>query len=130
MMDVDTLSELIKAFFDIYQDHNVIGIVLPTGWFGKPYDNYYTLISIDVDPEEEVLSLDFGYGWHLSFKPLSAELSENRRKLTVRVRSGTMVTTTVRQQFGSGEVVFCVEDGESSRAALEAKGEMLQPFIR
>ena len=96
----------------------------------KPYDNYYTLISIDADPEGEVLSLDLGYGWCLSFPPASAELSENQRKLTIRVESGEMLTDTVRQRFGSGEVVFCVEDGESSRAALTANGKLLQPFIR
>jgi hypothetical protein len=41
-----------------------------------------------------------------------------------------MVTRTVKQRFGSGEVVFCVEDGECSRAALAANGKLLQPFIR
>lgn len=129
-MDLKDLSGLFKAFFDVYQELTVVGIVLPTGWFGKPYDNYYSLISIDADPEGEVLSLDLGYGWCLSFPPASAELSENRRKLTVRVESGEMLTNTVRQRFGSGEVVFCVEDGESSRAALTANGKLLQPFIR
>ena len=61
-MDLKDLSGLFKAFFDVYQELTVVGIVLPTGWFGKPYDNYYTLISIDADPEGEVLSLDLGYG--------------------------------------------------------------------
>ena len=96
----------------------------------KPYDNYYTLISIDVDPEEDGLLLDLSYGWLLSFTPLSGELSDSTQELTVRVESGKMVTRIVRQQFGSGEVVFCVEDGESSRAALTANGKLLQPFIR
>ncbi|MDT7738626.1 MAG: hypothetical protein QOK09_1995, partial [Mycobacterium sp.] len=40
---------------------------------GDHSDNYYTLISIDVDPEGEVLSLDLSYGWLLSFTPLSGE---------------------------------------------------------
>jgi hypothetical protein len=70
------------------------------------------------------------YGWLLSFTPLSAELSESRQELTVRVESGEMLAISVRQRFGSGEVVFCVEDGESSRAALTANGKLLQPFIR
>jgi hypothetical protein len=129
-MDLKDLSGLIKAFFDVYQELTVVGIVLPTGWFGKPYDNYYTLISIDVDPEEDGLRLDLSYGWLLSFTPLSGELSDSTQELTVRVESGKMVTRIVRQRFGSGEVVFCVEDGESSRAALTANGKLLQPFIR
>jgi hypothetical protein len=129
-MDLKALSGLIRAFFEVYQELTVVGIVLPTGWFGRPYDNYYTLKSIDIDPEGDGLRLDLSYGWLLAIKPLSAELSENRRKLTVRVGSGTMVTTTVRQQFGSGEVVFCVHDGEYSGAALTANGTLLQPFIR
>jgi hypothetical protein len=108
----------------------VVGIVLPTGWFGRPYDNYYTLTSIDVEPEGDALRLDLSYGWLLSFKPLSAELSDTRRELTVRVESGEMLATTVRQRFGSGEVRFRVEDGEYSRAALTANGGLLQPFIR
>ena len=69
-MDLKALSALIKAFFDVYQEFTVVGIVLPTGWFGRPYDNYYTLRSIDVDPNGEVLSLDLSYRWLLSFKPL------------------------------------------------------------
>jgi hypothetical protein len=129
-MDLKDLSGLIKAFFDVYQELTVVGIVLPTGWFGKPYDNYYTLISIDADPEGEVLSLDLGYGWCLSFPPASAELSENRRNLTVRVESGEMLPISVRQRFGSGEMVFCVLDGQCSRAALATNGKLLQPFIR
>jgi hypothetical protein len=70
-----------------------------------------------------------GYGRRVSFEPLGAELSENRLKLTVRVESGQMVDTTVRQQFGSGDVVFCVEDGEYSRAALSEHGKLLEPFV-
>ncbi|MDT5168960.1 MAG: hypothetical protein QOD02_2291 [Mycobacterium sp.] len=35
-MDLKAVSGLIKAFFDVYQDHTVVGIVLPTGWFGRP----------------------------------------------------------------------------------------------
>lgn len=69
-MDLKALSALIKAFFDVYQEFTVVGIVLPIGRFGRPYDNYYTLRSIDVDPNGEVLSLDLSYGWLLSFKPL------------------------------------------------------------
>jgi hypothetical protein len=56
-MDLKALSALIKAFFDVYQGFTVVGIVLPTGWFGRPYDNYYTLRSIDVDPNGEVFLL-------------------------------------------------------------------------
>jgi hypothetical protein len=130
LIDLKDLSGLIKAFFDVYQELTVVGIVLPTGWFGRPHDNYYTLISIDVDPEEDGLRLDLSYGWLLSITPLRAELSDSRQELTVRVESGEMLAISVRQRFGSGEVVFCVEDGESSRAALTANGKLLQPFIR
>ncbi len=58
--------------------------MLPTGWFGRPYDNYYTLISIDVEPEVDGLRLDLSYGWCLSMKPLGAELSDGRRELRVK----------------------------------------------
>jgi hypothetical protein len=85
-MDVDTLSGLIKAFFDVYQTGTVVGIVLPPGWFGRPYDNYYTLISIDIDSEAGKLSLDLSSGWLLSFEPVNAKLNESRRELTVPPR--------------------------------------------
>ena len=128
-MDLKALSALIKAFFDSYQEFTVVAIVLPTGWFGRPYDNYYTLRSIDVDPNGEVLSLDLSYRWLLSFKPLGAELSESRQELRVRVESGTMLAISVKQQFGSGEVMFCVPEGAYASAAVATSGHKLQPFV-
>jgi hypothetical protein len=130
LKDLKAVSGLIKAFFDVYQELTVVGIVLPTGWFGRPYDNYYTLISIDVDPGGDSLLLDLSYAWRLSIKPLSAELSDSRYELTVRVESGEMVATAVKQRFGSGEVVFCVEKSPYASAALAANGKLLEPFIR
>ncbi len=121
-MNVNTLAGLIQAFFDVYQDLTVIRIVLPTGWFGKPYDNYYTLISIEMNSGEDMLCLDLSYGWRLSFKPLGAELSGVRRKLTVRVKSGMMFTTTVRQTFGLGRGGVSHGRREYSCAALTANG--------
>jgi hypothetical protein len=118
------------AFFHVYQDRTVVGIRLPTGWFGKPFDNYYTLTSIEIDHEEGMLGLDLSYGWILSFKPLSAELSESQRELTVDVESGAMVAIGARQRFGAGEVVFCVADSPYASAALSMNGELLEPFIR
>jgi hypothetical protein len=51
-MNLQTRSGHIKAFFDVYhQGRGVIGIRLPTGWFGKPYDNYYRLISLILSPK-------------------------------------------------------------------------------
>ena len=50
----------------------MVGIQLPTGWFGKPFDNYYTLTSIDIVRADGMLRLDLSYGWLLSFKPLGA----------------------------------------------------------
>jgi hypothetical protein len=129
-MDLKALSGLIRAFFDVYQELTVVGIVLPTGWFGRPYDNYYTLKSIDIDPEGDGLRLDLSYAWRLSITPLSAELSDSRQELTVTVKSGEMRAAAVKQRFSSGEVVFCVQDGEYSRASLAANGTLLQPFIR
>jgi len=129
-MDLGTLSRLIKAFFDVYQDRTVVGIRLPTGWFGKPFDNYYTLTSIEAESAENTLLLDLSYGWFLSLTALSAKLSENKRELTVSVESGEMVATGVRQRFGSGDVVFCVAESPFASAALSANGSLLQPFIR
>ena len=62
-------------------------IRLPTGWFGKPYDNYYRLISIDIQPEAGKLRLDLSYGWLLSFEPVNAKLNDSKRELTGRRRS-------------------------------------------
>lgn len=120
---------LIKAFFDVYQTGTVVGIVLPPGWFGRLYDNYYTLISIDIDSEAGKLSLDLSSGWLLSFEPVNAKLNESRRELTVGVKSGEMVAIGGAQRFGSGEVIFCVPEGPYGSAALEASSQLLQPFI-
>jgi hypothetical protein len=126
-MDLHALSRHITAFFDVYQDCTVVGIRLPTGWFGRPYDNYYTLLSIDIDSDAGKLHLDLSYAWLLSFEPLNAKLNESRRELTVGVASGEMLATSVRQRFGSGEVVFCVLE-DPWGAALAASSQLLQPF--
>src|SRR5271166_1111578 len=123
-MDLNALSGLIKAFFDVYQELTVTGIVLPTGWFGKPYDNYYSLISIDIDSEAGKLSLDLSYGWLLSFEPVNAKLNESRRELAVGVQSGEMMAIGGTQRFGSGEVVFCVPEDPYGSAALEASSQL------
>jgi hypothetical protein len=128
LMDLNALARHIKAFFDAYRDQSVIGIRLPTGWFGKPYDNYYSLISIDIDSEAGKLSLDLGYGWLLSFEPINANLNESRRELRVGVKSGEMVAIGGTQRFGSGDVVFCVPEDPYGSAALEASSQLLQPF--
>lgn len=127
-MDLNTLSRHIEAFFDVYREQSVIGIRLPTGWFGKPYDNYYSLISIDIDSTAGKLSLDLSYGWLLSFEPVNAKLNESRRELTVGVKSGEMMAIGGTQRFGSGEVVFCVPE-DPYGAGLEASSQLLHPFV-
>ncbi|HME76373.1 MAG TPA: hypothetical protein VKI00_12190 [Mycobacterium sp.] len=122
-MDLNAPSGLIKAFFDVYQELTVIGIVLPTGWFGKPYDNYYSLISIDIDSEAGKLSLDLTRDV-LSFEPMNAKLNESRRELVVGVQSGEMMAIGGTQRFGSGEVVFCVPEDPYGSAALEASSQL------
>jgi len=122
-MDLNALSGLIKAFFDVYQELTVTGIVLPTGWFGKPYDNYYSLISIDIDSEAGKLSLDLTRDV-LSFEPMNAKLNESRRELVVGVQSGEMMAIGGTQRFGSGEVVFCVPEDPYGSAALEASSQL------
>lgn len=129
-MDLANLSQLIEAFFNVYQEQTVVGIRLPTGWFGKPWDNYYTLRSVEVDPADNKVLLDLSYGWFLSFTALSARLSEDLRKLTVAVESGEMVAIGARQRFGAGDVEFCVAESSYASAALSAKGDLLKPFVR
>ena len=126
-MNLQTLSGHIKAFFDVYQRQSVIMIRLPTGWFGKPYDNYYRLISIDIQPEAGKLRLDLSYGWLLSFEPVNAKLNDSKRELTVAVKSGEMVAIGGKQRFGSGDVVFCVPE-DPYGSPLEASSQLLQPF--
>ena len=41
-----------------------------------------------------------------------------------------MLASTIKQRFGSGEVVFCVHKGKYSDAALAANGKLLQPFMQ
>jgi hypothetical protein len=128
LMDLNALSQHIKAFFDVYREQSAIGVRLPTGWFGKPYDYYYKLISIDIDYEAGRLRLDLSYGWLLSFEPVNANLNESKRELTVGVKSGEMVAIGGTQRFGSGDVVFCVPEDPYGGASLEASSRLLQPF--
>jgi hypothetical protein len=129
-MDLANLSQLIEAFFGVYQDQTVVGIRLPTGWFGKPWDNYYTLTSVDVEPADNKVSLDLSYGWFLSFVALSARLSKDLHELTVAVESGEIMAIGARQRFGAGDVAFCVAESSYANAALSANGSLLKPFMR
>jgi hypothetical protein len=130
LTDLAKLSHLIEAFVGVYQVQTVVGIRVPTGWLGKPFDSYYTLTSTAVEPTDNKLLLDLSHGWFLSITALRARLSENMRELTVAVESGEMVAIGARQRFGSGDIMFCVAESPYASAALSTNSALLQPFIQ
>lgn len=56
------MDDLVSHVAEFFRVHPSVGVKLPSGWFGRPYDNIYHLVSIDV--EDNRLSLQFN-DWSL-----------------------------------------------------------------
>uniref|UniRef100_UPI000ACF1FFC hypothetical protein n=1 Tax=Gordonia sp. HS-NH1 TaxID=1435068 RepID=UPI000ACF1FFC len=62
----ESARRAIETFFGIHAS-SVITLRLPDGYFGKPYDNYYTLENTDTHGPR--IEIGLGYGLTLTLIP-------------------------------------------------------------
>lgn len=109
----------IERFFEIFEEATVVGLVLPTGWFGRPYDNYYHLNAVSIDSESGAATIDLDHEWILVIRPQHVAWRADHMELTIRVSNGVMRHLGGERTFGEGDVKFCVLDTPYARKALD-----------
>lgn len=123
--DLEAIRDAIANFFNNFQDKMVVGIILPTGWYGRAWDNYYELKSADIDATESRIDLDLGWNWKIRFVPESSSyffaLDATMMGLRVGVSSGeTGSIPGSGESFGGGDVKFCISTGPDSSEDIAA----------
>jgi hypothetical protein len=99
------VARAVEAFFG---EHAVASLRLPTGWFGRPYDNWHELSDVTVVGDVVVVRLD-----ELQVLPLHAVTARiDGRTLQVTIHDGYWEWTSYggtdrhHQQLGAGAVEF------------------------
>jgi hypothetical protein len=78
-----TTVEAISAFF---VEHGAASLCLPSGWFGRPYDNYHRLTGVASDGDDVVVRLDERQ--LLRIRPEGTSWSRESDVLTVVISGG------------------------------------------
>ena len=93
VIDAQEASEIVNAWFDQVE---VAGLVLPDGWFGRPFDNLHSLTWSAVRGSK--LLLELGSSLHLVISaPVSTETDKKEMRLF-----GFRRLVFDREDFGSG----------------------------
>ena len=103
--DPSAIAEAVSAFF---AEHGVASLRLPTGWFGRPHDNWHELTGTTTEDENVLVRLD-----DKQVLTLQAEAgSPEERVLRVAIRGGRWDWTEYggdqnhTEMLGSGSVEF------------------------
>jgi hypothetical protein len=79
--DASTIADAVNAFF---AEHEVASLRLPSGWFGRPHDNWHQLLGTATDGDDVLVHLD-----DTQVLTLDADgLSTDGRVLRVAIRGG------------------------------------------
>src|SRR5699024_5247068 len=104
---MNTVIEQIRSFFD---EHPSAGLILPDGWFGRPYDNL--LFFTEVEIFEGQLSIKFAQGEVLE---LTGDLRIDRSEDSLVIQGFSALVwswkfygsdRTERKVFSNGKVEF------------------------
>ena len=109
-MGTAKIARSIEEFFD---DHSVAGLILPNGWFGRPYDSFHRLSACTV--EDDTMRVELDGRLNLSFAGDRLVAVSGRDGLTVRgydtVAWDWHPYDTLDQHhevFSAGEVTFVI----------------------
>lgn len=80
-MAPQAILEAIAAFFG---DHEVASLKLPSGWFGRPYDNWHQLTEVATDGELVLIRLDE----RQTLKLDASDAAIDGRTLRIVIRAG------------------------------------------
>jgi hypothetical protein len=101
-------SRIARAVEDFFGEHEVASLRLPTGWFGRPYDNWHELNEVTLEDDVVVVRID-----EVQVLRLHAVTARvNGRALQVTIRDGYWEWTTYggtdrhHQQLEAGVVEF------------------------
>ena len=75
------IVETVSAFF---AEHEVAGLRLPSGWFGRPHDNWHQLTEVATEGDDVLVRLDDRQLLRLQAEDTSSE----DRVLRVMIRGG------------------------------------------
>ena len=53
-----TNNEISETIVSWFKTVAAVGLILPDGWFGRPYDNYHRLTYLEVRPHKLLVELD------------------------------------------------------------------------
>ena len=107
----DATKTAIETFFSTYNSV-VINMKLPDGNFGKPFDNYYKLESVDLDNGR--LNVGLGYGLTLHLTPMGFAFGPEFFELRIESRDVLLKSEGLRLRYDSGVVIFEVYPDDSS----------------
>lgn len=107
----DAARAAIECFFSAYKSV-VINMKLPDGNFGKPFDNYYKLESVDTDDRQ--VNVDLGYGLVLHATPKSVAFGHGFFDLKIDASNILLESGDLRLRYDSGIVTFEVYSDDSS----------------
>ncbi|MBN0975331.1 MULTISPECIES: hypothetical protein [Gordonia] len=107
----DAAKRAIESFFSAYESV-VINMKLPDGNFGKPFDNYYKLESVDTDNNQ--VNVGLGYGLVLHLTPTGIAFGHGFFDLKVVASNILLESEDLRLRYDSGIVTFEVYPDDSS----------------
>lgn len=110
----------IETFFSTYNSV-VINMKLPDGNFGRPFDNYYKLESVDIDNGQ--LNVGLGYGLVLHVTPMGFTFGPEFFDLELDSRDILLESEGLRLRYDSGVVTFEVYPNDSS--SIDARNATL-----
>ncbi|WP_104108421.1 hypothetical protein [Nocardioides sp. 616] len=84
MTSLGNPSAIARAVEEFFAQHEVATLRLPSGWFGRPYDNWHKLTGTQADGEDVQVRLDDKQELTLDAEGVSSE----ERILRVVIRRG------------------------------------------
>lgn len=103
--DADAVAAAIERLF---AEHEVASLRLPSGWFGRPYDNWHQLTDVTNEDDLVLVRLDLDQVLRLHVLGVAVQ----GRSLQIAVRGGTWAWTSYggddrhQEQVGAGTVEF------------------------
>jgi hypothetical protein len=80
----DIPSTVVEAISVLFAEHEVASLCLPSGWFGRPHDNWHQLSEVAIEGDDVLVRLDDRQVLRLTAEGTSLE----GRVLRVMIREG------------------------------------------
>lgn len=118
MAELGSAERVAREVAEFSAQYHDVGIILPSGWLGKPYDESYELI--EVQERSGILSLSFSWDHRITIvhpRSVSTSLTPQEggraeERITVRDFDELVFerSTAVRRDYSSGELTLVATD--------------------